>query len=68
MPLDIIPTEHEEQKNFVQWFRRKYPDVRIFAIPNGGARNPATACRLKVEGVLRGFLICLSLSGVCGSR
>lgn len=50
----VIPTEHEEQKNFVQWFRRKYPSVRIFAIPNGGARNPATACRLKVEGVLRG--------------
>ena len=53
-PADIIPTEHEEQKNFVQWFRRKYPEVRIFAIPNGGARSPATACRLKVEGVLRG--------------
>ena len=55
MPLNIpAPTEHEEQKNFIQWFRRKYPAVRIFAIPNGGARNPATACRLKVEGVLRG--------------
>ena len=55
MPLNIpVRTEHEEQKNFVQWFRRTYPNVRIFAIPNGGARNPATACRLKVEGVLRG--------------
>ena len=38
----------------VQWFRRSYPDVRIFAIPNGGARSPATAGRLKAEGVSAG--------------
>ena len=49
-----IPTEHEEQRTFIQWFRRKYPDVRIFAIPNGGARSPSVACRLKAEGVSRG--------------
>lgn len=52
--LEVIPTEHEEQRNFIQWFRRKYPLVRIFAVPNGGARSPATAGRLKAEGVLRG--------------
>ena len=51
---DHIPTEHEEQRTFIQWFRRKFPDVRIFAIPNGGARSPSVACRLKAEGVSRG--------------
>lgn len=49
-----IPTEHEEQRLFVQWFRRTYPETRIFAIPNGGARSMATAGRLKAEGVARG--------------
>jgi hypothetical protein len=47
-------TEHEEQREFVAWFRREFPTVRIFAIPNGGARSPATAARLKVEGVSPG--------------
>lgn len=51
---DRIPTEHEEQRQFVQWFRRCWPDVRIFAIPNGGARSAATAGRLKAEGVTSG--------------
>lgn len=52
--VESIPTEHEEQRTFVQWFRRKFPDVRIMAIPNGGARSPSVACRLKAEGVSRG--------------
>jgi hypothetical protein len=51
---DRIPTEHEEQRELVCWFRRKWPDVRIFAIPNGGYRSRATAGRLKAEGVLSG--------------
>jgi hypothetical protein len=51
---DRIPTEHFEQCLLVQWFRRKWPDVRIFAIPNGGYRSRATAGRLKAEGVLSG--------------
>ena len=48
------PTEHEEQREFVQWVRQTYPGVRIFAIPNGGARGAATAGRLKAEGVSPG--------------
>ena len=48
------PTEHEEQREYVRWFRQTYPDVRIMAIPNGGARSPATASRLKAEGVSPG--------------
>jgi len=49
-----MKTEHEEQRDFVQWFRRTFPYVRIFAIPNGGARGASTAGRLKAEGVSRG--------------
>jgi len=47
-------TEHEEQRELVQWFRRTFPCVRIFAIPNGGLRSPSTAARLKAEGVSSG--------------
>lgn len=57
MPIltaDRIPTEHEEQRELVRWFRQTWPDVRIFAIPNGGARSKATAGRLKAEGVASG--------------
>lgn len=49
-----IPTEHEEQRELVRWFRQTHKGVRIFAIPNGGARSPATAGRLKAEGVSSG--------------
>jgi hypothetical protein len=51
---DRIPTEHEEQRELVRWFRQSWPSVRIFAIPNGGARSKATAGRLKAEGVASG--------------
>jgi hypothetical protein len=52
--LERIPTEHEEQRELVRWFRQTWPGVRIFAIPNGGARSRATAGRLKAEGVSSG--------------
>ena len=55
MPILKVPSEHVEQSLFVQWFRRSYPNVLIFAIPNGGARSRATAGRLKVEGVVPGI-------------
>lgn len=51
---DRIPTEHEEQREFVRWFRQTFHGVRIFAIANGGARSKATAGRLKAEGVVSG--------------
>ena len=49
-----VPSEHVEQREVVKWFRQTWPDVVIFAIPNGGARTAATAARLRVEGVLPG--------------
>ena len=47
-------SEHLEQREFVSWFRKTFPDVRIFAIPNGGYRSLAAAARLKAEGVSAG--------------
>jgi hypothetical protein len=46
-----IPSEHSEQVRFVVWFRRQFPTVRIFAIPNGGSRGQIEAGRLRAEGV-----------------
>ena len=54
LPTDREPTEHEEQKDFIRWFRRRFPDVVIYAIPNGGLRGKGTANKLKQEGVLAG--------------
>ena len=51
----ILSSEHLEQAKFVQWFKRTYKDVMIFAIPNGGSRSISEACRLKVEGVTKGI-------------
>lgn len=51
---EAAPSEHFEQRELVRWFRQTWPDVRIFAIPNGGARSKATAGRLKAEGVASG--------------
>jgi hypothetical protein len=54
LKAEPVPTEHEEQRDFVRWFRRKYGPVRIFAIPNGGYRSMSTAGKLKAEGVSAG--------------
>lgn len=55
-------TEHEEQADFVRWFRRAYGNgpglnatgVRIFAVPNGGGRSKAEGARLQSEGLAAG--------------
>ena len=54
LPTDRLPTEHEEQREFVRWFRQTYVGVRIFAIPNGGGRSMAQGASLKAEGVTPG--------------
>lgn len=48
------PTEHAEQVTFVTWLRKTFPDVRIFAIPNGGLRHAKVAQSLKAEGASPG--------------
>ena len=48
------PLEHLEQVRLVSWFRKTYPSVRIFAIPNGGGRSMAQGAAFKAEGVSAG--------------
>ena len=48
------PSEHLEQVRLVSWFRRSYPSVRVFAVPNGGGRSMAQGASLKAEGVTPG--------------
>lgn len=55
LPTSRAPTEHEEQRDFVRWFRQAYPGVRIAAVPNGGKRGKVEAAKLKLEGVSKGF-------------
>lgn len=50
----IIPTEHEEQREFVRWFRMLYRGVRIHSIPTGGHRHIAVAAKMKAEGATPG--------------
>lgn len=57
-----LPSEHQEQKAFVQWFNAQYPKYRgcLFAIPNGShlAGTPAVRAmkmnKLKSEGFKNG--------------
>lgn len=57
LPTDRPPTEHEEQTDFVRWFRQAYTiplGVRIFAIPNGAHVSKAHAAKLVSEGLSSG--------------
>lgn len=51
-------TEHAHQVALMCWCAlnfNKYPKLKLlFAIPNGGERNPVVASRLKAEGVKSG--------------
>lgn len=49
-------TESQIQKDFVRWFRKRYPSIEplFFAVGNGGARNAWTAKIMKDEGVRAG--------------
>lgn len=46
--------EHQLQIGIVNMLRRHWPDVIVYAVPNGGARSITEARRLKDEGVLAG--------------
>lgn len=57
----IIASEHQEQSAVIEWWalaHKQYhlPEFALFAIPNGGARDPITGSRLKAEGVRPGVL------------
>lgn len=61
---ELVPEETEEQQALFQWAvyqMGRYPDLEwMYAVPNGGYRNKATAARLKAEGVKSGVPdICL---------
>lgn len=47
-------SEHLHQVAFFDWFRRCYPHVLAFAIPNGGHRHVAVGRKMKAEGVVSG--------------
>lgn len=46
--------EDKLQAECVKWFRYQYPDLILFAIPNGGSRNPIEAAKFKRTGTLAG--------------
>lgn len=47
-------TEHSIQARVTQFVRTFYPDVILFAIPNGANVNPVNRIRLVKEGMLAG--------------
>lgn len=51
-------SEHEEQSALFAWaalYTTRTPELALlYAIPNGGARHPAVAAKMKREGVKRG--------------
>jgi hypothetical protein len=54
----VCRTEHVEAVTFwkmVTMHEGRYPDLKmLFAVPNGGARNPIVARKMKSEGVRAG--------------
>jgi len=54
MAKNTTPSEHAEQCAFIQWWSLTLPQLRIFAIPNGGFRHAKVAKELKLEGLRPG--------------
>ena len=54
--MDNGDLEHDLQCDCVKYFRAQYPKLEplLFAVPNGGFRNKATAGKMKAEGVRAG--------------
>ena len=46
--------EESIQVACVKWFRLQYPNLVIFAVPNGGSRNRYEAKNMKESGILAG--------------
>lgn len=49
-----VPTEFDEQVDFLRWFELRFPGVRIFAIPNGTRASIRASMKAKREGVKKG--------------
>lgn len=53
-------SEHQEQCALIAWAKhtltlRQYPELELlFAVPNGGKRDPVTAMKMQREGVVSG--------------
>lgn len=47
--------ESPHQKRCVKWFKLQYPQLLMYAIPNGGQRSKAEAAIMIGEGVTRGI-------------
>lgn len=53
--MRLHPTEEQIQRAVTQWLDAALPDDAVFfAVPNGGARHPAVAAKLKATGTRRG--------------
>jgi hypothetical protein len=62
-------SESKLQSECVKWFRLQYPNVTIFAIPNGGNRDAITGAIMKREGALAGvadLFVMKPSSSFCG--
>lgn len=46
--------EKQEQEMLVRWFKMQYPNILLFAIPNGGSRHILEAKSLALGGVKAG--------------
>lgn len=49
-----VKTESQEQQALVLKLRWQHPEIKFFAIPNGGKRGKGEARRLVLEGVEKG--------------
>ncbi len=56
-PRAVFPDEHTEQVDLINTLRDLFPGIwpYVAAVPNGGARHPAVAGKLKAEGVRAGY-------------
>lgn len=54
MTTSKVPKESVEQVKLVNVLRWVYPDIVFHSIPNGAQVHPATAARLKAEGMTAG--------------
>ena len=49
-----IPSEDKEQIDFVEWFRKTFPNVKILMIRNDGTRTMGEKCKQIAMGLLPG--------------